>query len=177
MVQSASQVVRLPAFETQEHGWRGLSVAGNHKRKWYTVLQNEFILVTALVILPGERSIRHSHETGELNLSYLGENRPIIRWNPPGVLHGGDAEIPTSTEGNGRMRAALERVGQRDPDLQEILEEILQREVRLSDSVRDLGQRSLGLHVAIDVLFPPFKTTIDDPAYPEKRTIIGQWYD
>ena len=23
----------------------------------------------------------------------------------------------------------------------------------------------------------PFKTTIDDPVYPEQRTVVGQWYD
>ena len=38
------------------------------------------------------------------------------------------------------------------------------------------GARS-SLHVAIDCLFPPFKTTIDDPLYPDKKTIVGQWYD
>ena len=29
----------------------------------------------------------------------------------------------------------------------------------------------------VDILFPPFKTTIDDPAYAEPRTIVGPWYD
>jgi hypothetical protein len=31
--------------------------------------------------------------------------------------------------------------------------------------------------VLIDILFPPFKTTIDDPAYADKRTITGPWHD
>jgi hypothetical protein len=31
--------------------------------------------------------------------------------------------------------------------------------------------------VIIDVLFPPFKTTIDDPVLPEKKTVVGQWFD
>jgi hypothetical protein len=176
-MQSASQEVRLDAFDAPEHGWRGLGVAGDHKRKWYTVLHNEFVLVTALVVLPGERSIRHTHETGELNITYVGDNRPIIRWNAPGSPHGGEVAVPESAEIDGRVRAALDRVGQRDPDLQDLLEEILQREIRLSDSLRDLSRPRPGLHVAIDVLFPPFKTTIDDPAYPEKRTVTGQWYD
>jgi hypothetical protein len=43
--------------------------------------------------------------------------------------------------------------------------------------MRELSRPRPGLHVAIDVLFPPFKTTIDDPAYPEKLTVTGQWYD
>src|SRR5438270_13497460 len=88
------------AVPDNQHGWRGLGAPGNHKRKWYTVLQNEFILVTALVVLPGERSIRRTHETGELNISYIGENRPIIRWNPPGVPHGG-LPIPAEPPGIG----------------------------------------------------------------------------
>jgi hypothetical protein len=176
-MQLASQEVRLDAFDAPEHGWRGLGVTGNHKRKWYTVLHNEFVLVTALVVLPGERSIRHTHETGELNISYIGEHRPIIRWNAPGSPHGGEVAVSEPAEIDDRVRAALGRVGQRDPDLQELLEDILQREVRLSNSMRELSRPRPGLHVAIDVLFPPFKTTIDDPAYPEKLTVTGQWYD
>lgn len=175
--QSASQEVVLNAFAAPEHGWRGLGVTGDHKRKWYTVLHNEFVLVTALVVLPGERSIRHTHETGELNISYVGENRPIIRWNPPGMPHGGQVMVPELPDLNDRVRGALDRVGQRDPDLKEILETILQREVTLSDGLRDVARPQPGLRVAIDVLFPPFKTTVDDPAYPEKRTVTGQWYD
>src|ERR1700688_4090717 len=71
----------------RQQGWRGLSIPGNHKRKWYTVLHNEQVLVTALLLIPGERSIRHSHETGELSIHYDGEMRPVISWNPPGALH------------------------------------------------------------------------------------------
>lgn len=178
MVQSpASQEIIIPAFQAAEHGWRGLGAPGNHKRKWYTVLYNEYVLVTALVVLPGERSIRHTHETGELNISYLGENRPIVRWNPPGHPHGGEVMAPDTSELDGRVRQALDRVGQRDPDLRELLETILQREVDVSQRMLDLTRPQPGLRVAIDVLFPPFKTTVDDPAYPEKRTIVGQWYD
>jgi hypothetical protein len=165
------------AVADEQHGWRGLDLSGNRKRKWYTVLQNEFILVTALVVLPGERSIRHTHETGELNISYIGENRPIIRWNPPGVPHGG-LPIPTAEPNlETRVQQALVTVGKSNPDLKTLLEEILQREVRLEKRFDDLTRPQPGLRVAIDVLFPPFRTTIDDPAYAEKRTITGQWYD
>lgn len=175
--QPASQEVILNAFTAPEHGWRGLGLPGNHKRKWYTVLHNEFVLVTALVVLPGERSIRHTHETGELNISYVGETRPIIRWNPPGVHHGGQVMTPAVSNIDEKVRSALGRVGDRDPDLRELLETILQREVDISDRLQDLMRPQPGLRVAIDVLFPPFKTTIDDPAYSEKRTVVGQWYD
>ncbi len=165
------------AVPDEQHGWRGLGLPGNHKRKWYTVLQNEFILVTALVVLPGERSIRHTHETGELNISYVGENRPVIRWNPPGMPHGGLPVPPAEPDLETRVQNALAGVGQSNPDLRALLEEILQRQVRIDRRFDELTRPQPGLRVAIDVLFPPFRTTIDDPTYPEKRTIVGQWYD
>lgn len=165
------------ALPDQQHGWRGLGAPGNRKRKWYTVLQNELILVTALVVLPGETSVRHTHETGELNISYIGENRPIIRWNPPGIAHGG-LPIPVGTPSEPPVAvAALERVRAGNPDLAEILTSILGQQVRLEQRLEELTRSQPGLRVAIDVLFPPFRTTIDDPAYPDKRTITGQWYD
>lgn len=168
------------------HGWRGLQLpasAGSHRRKWYTLLHNEYCLVTAFVSLPGEQSIRHSHETGELNISYWGENQPRIHWNPPGVLHGPGLlhgkpiEASTGPALDERVRSTLSRIGGRDPDLKDLLEMILQREVNVSEQLAALAGRPPGLHVAIDVLFPPFKTTIDDPLYPEKRTVVGQWFD
>lgn len=170
-------VVNPFVVPAEQQGWRGLGLPGNSHRKWYTVLQNEFILVTALVVLPGERSIRHTHETGELNISYAGENRPVIRWNPPGALHGG-LPIPPSDAGlDASVQQALGRVQQGSPDLAELLGSILQRQVTLEHRFEDLVRPQPGLRVAIDVLFPPFRTTIDDPAYPEKQTIVGQWYD
>jgi hypothetical protein len=165
------------AVPDDQHGWRGLGAPGNHKRKWYTVLQNEFILVTALVVLPGEQSIRHTHETGELNISYIGENRPIIRWNPPGVPHGGLPIPPEASDPRVAVERALDRLQSGDPDLATVLSSLLDRQVTIEQRLADALRPQRGLHVGIDVLFPPFKTTIDDPAYPEKRTITGQWYD
>ena len=101
------------AVSAQQQGWRGLALQNtgqSSRRKAYTVLENEFILVTALVVLPGERSIRHYHETGELNISYIGENRPVIRWNPPGVLHGGDGGGRRDERGS--AVAAADRLGE-----------------------------------------------------------------
>ena len=49
------------AVSAQQQGWRGVGLPNKDqstRRKAYTVLENEFILVTALVVLPGERSIR-----------------------------------------------------------------------------------------------------------------------
>jgi hypothetical protein len=165
------------AVPDDQQGWRGLGLDGKSHRKAYTVLQNEFILVTALVVLPGERSIRHTHETGELNISYIGENRPIIRWNPPGVAHGG---LPIPAENQDldlRVQDALSRVGRDSPDIGEVLGSILQRQITIEKQFAELMRPQPGLRVAIDVLFPPFRTTIDDAAYAEKRTIVGQWYD
>jgi hypothetical protein len=41
----------------------------------------------------------------------------------------------------------------------------------------ELKTPEAGPEVIIDILFPPFKTTLDDPAYGEKRTVVGQWFD
>ncbi len=46
------------------------------------------VLVTALLLIPGERSIRHSHESGELSIAFSSELTPIVTWHPPGELHG-----------------------------------------------------------------------------------------
>src|ERR1700688_142016 len=87
----------------RQQGWRGLSIPGNHKRKWYTVLHNEQVLVTALLLIPGERSIRHSHESGELSIHYFGDLNPEVTWNPPGMLHPSPSQPPAE-------RAALEQM-------------------------------------------------------------------
>ena len=174
--QPSSQAVATNVFAVPDQGWRGLGIDGNYKRKWYTVLQNEFVLVTAFVALPGERSIRHTHETGELNISFTDPTRPIVRWNPPGVPHAGIVTPPKS-DFDARVRSAVARVGEKDPDVRSILEEILQREIDISSQLEELTRPQPGLRVAIDCLFPPFKTTIDDPLYPEKKTVVGQWYD
>jgi hypothetical protein len=173
---SSSIAVRTNVFAVADHGWRGLGVEGNHKRKWYTVLHNEFVLVTAFVSLPGEMSIRHTHESGELNISFTDPTRPMVHWNPPGVPHAGIVAPPKS-DFDARVRTAIARVGEKDPDIQSILEEILQREIDISAQLEELTRPQPGLRVAIDCLFPPFKTTIDDPLYPEKKTVVGQWYD
>ena len=62
---------------------------GAHKRKWYTLVENDKCLVTALLLIPGEVGIRHSHESGELSVHFSDEMRPEVTWNPPGMVHGG----------------------------------------------------------------------------------------
>src|SRR5262249_18367982 len=83
-VPAAVDPFTLPA---DRHGWRGLSLPGHHKRKWWTLLHNDTVLVTALLLIPGERSVRHSHETGELSIHYDAALHPVISWHPPGELH------------------------------------------------------------------------------------------
>ena len=86
-------------------------------------------------------------------------------------------ELHLKSDFDARVRSAMARVGEKDPDVQSILEEILQREIDISAQLEELTRPQPGLRVAIDCLFPPFKTTIDDPLYPEKKTVVGQWYD
>lgn len=164
-----------------QHGWRGLSVPGHHKRKWYTVLHNEQVLVTALLLLPGEAWIRHSHESGELSIRYTGELRPVVTWNAPGALHGGPEPQPNLGDlfqdllGGGaapdfgddpRLAALAAQIAQMQRQIQALQEQLL---ARLRPEPAPI--------MLVDVLFPPFKTTIDDPSYPEKKTVVGQWFD
>ena len=162
------------------HGWRGLGIPGHRKRKWWTVLHNEQVLVTALLLIPGERSVRHSHETGELSIHYDGELRPVVVWNPPGVLH---PTIPPAQPEpvSDELEAAAEqaRRATQDSALADVLSRLLvdQREMRRKLDELARGWRKPSPFIIVDVLFPPFKTTIDDPAYADKKTIVGQWYD
>jgi hypothetical protein len=160
-----------------KQGWRGLSVAGNCKRRVYTVLQNEQVLVTALLLVPGERSIRHSHESGELSIHYSGDLKPIVTWNPPGLLHAGPPPKPDGIAET--LKREIEaRSG--SPEVAKLVEEMFQLRQhieQLQEMIQQMKKPDPSPRIIIDVLFPPFKTTIDDPAYSEKKTIIGQWYD
>ena len=159
----------LPA---DQQGWRGLSDPTLGKRKWWTILENDICLVTGLVVLPGERGPRHSHETGELSISYHGDNKPLVRWNPPGLPHGGLLpEEPAALDDHGRAEVA-QAAG--NTLLATLLERILQEQLELRSL---LTRPQPGLRIAVEVLFPPFKTTIDDPRFPDKQVIIGQWHD
>jgi hypothetical protein len=162
----------------ERHGWRGLGVPGHRKRKWWTVLHNEQVLVTALLLIPGERSVRHSHETGELSIHYDGELRPVVVWHPPGVLH---PTIPPDQpeQVSDQLEAAAEqaRRATRDSAMAELLTRLLVDQRELRRKLDALARGKPSPFIIVDVLFPPFKTTIDDPAYPEKKTIVGQWYD
>ena len=83
-------------------GWRGESIPGAHKRKWFTLVENDKCLVTALLLIPGEVGIRHSHESGELSVHFSDEMRPEVTWNPPGMVHGGVPAPANPVEGRGR---------------------------------------------------------------------------
>ena len=163
-----------------QHGWRGLSVPGNAKRKCYTVLHNEQVLVTALVLLPGERSIRHSHESGELSVVYTGDLKPIVTWHPPGLLHSGPPVKPTIGPEVADLLGQGDPSGASSPGIAAVVRQIAQLQVQvqeLQEKLLELTRPDPQPRVLIDILFPPFKTTIDDPAYPDKPTIVGQWYD
>src|SRR5262249_12539635 len=62
-----------------QQGWRGLGLPEiNAKRRAYPLLWNEQVLVCGLLLLPGERSIRHSHESGELSISFTEALHPSV---------------------------------------------------------------------------------------------------
>jgi hypothetical protein len=158
-----------------QHGWRGLGLEGNHKRKWYTVLQNEYVLVTALVTLPGETSVRHSHETGELSINYVDKFQPFVTWHPGGELHGGTPEEKPAPTAD-----VVAELMSDHPEVNKVLAHVsnLEREIkRLEKTLQQLLKPDPAPRLLIDILFPPFKTTVDDPKFPPKRTVVGQWYD
>lgn len=179
---AGSVPLHINPYTVAEHGWRGLTVPGNHKRKWYTVLHNDMVLVTALLLIPGEVSIRHSHESGELSVHFADEMHPEVTWNPPGVLHGG---VPVG------VRSVADAVAQSLESRQETLKSdnadiamLIDQMVQLQDQMRELQRQLMerlrpapAPRVIVDILFPPFRTTIDDPAAPEQKTVTGQWYD
>lgn len=170
----------------ERQGWRGLSIPGNRKRKWFTVLHNDQILVTALLQIPGETGCRHSHETGELSIHYHGELKPLVTWNPPGIAHGGipynAGRTPLATLGE-EMAELLREEAPGEASSPEVAA-LTRRVQSLQKAVHQLVQERIEAsrpdpepRVIVDVLFPPFRTTIVDPAYPEHKTIVGQWYD
>lgn len=172
-----------PYTDAIEQGWRGLSIPGNRKRKAYTVLHNDKVLVTALMTgIPGEYGLRHSHESGELSIHFLDPLRPSVTWNPPGVLHGG---IPQPQEDVAdavaqALVAQAEALRSSQPDVGQLVDLILQLQqqlVRLQQKLDERLRPQPAPRVIVDILFPPFKTTVDDPVLPEKKTVVGQWFD
>jgi hypothetical protein len=166
----------LPA---NQQGWRGEGIPGAHKRKWYTLVQNDQVLVTALLLIPGEVGIRHSHETGELSVHFSDEMRPEVNFNPPGAVHGGGPQASGMVEraAEGMLdEEAIRASG--NPEFARFVAGVLEAHVkRVDDLVTQRLRPAPAPRVIVDILFPPFKTTIDDPGVAESKTVVGQWYD
>jgi len=157
------------------HGWRGLGLPGHRKRKWWTLIHNEKVLVTALLLIPGERSVRHSHETGELSIHYDAALHPIVSWHPPGELH--PSTGPAATQDDLEAAAEHARSTTSDSAMAELLSRLIADQRELRQKLDRLARGSVQPRIIVDILFPPFKTTIDDPEVPDTRTVVGQWYD
>jgi hypothetical protein len=163
-----------------QQGWRGESIPGAHKRKWYTLVENDTCLVTALLLIPGEVGIRHSHESGELSVHFSDEMRPEVSWNPPGVVHGGvSGAVPNPVEAaiSGLMDAeSLKASG--NPEFAKYISGILEAHInRVEELIEQKTKPAPAPRVIVDILFPPFKTTIVDPGVADGKTVTGQWYD
>ena len=166
----------------EQKGWRGLEVSGRPRRRVFTVLETDQVLVTALMQLPGEPGVRHSHESGELSFRWNGDMTPFITWHPPGEWHGGAAEIRANksqevAEGLALLRSQLKSGSTEVKSLLDIAASLQDQVDTLQHQVRNMHGPVGGPGLIIDLLFPPFKTTIDDDSYPEIRTLTGQWYD
>ena len=159
----------------EQQGWRGLGVPEvNAKRKAYTLFWNEQVLVCGLLLMPGERSIRHSHETGELSITFSDALHPAVGYTPGGVAHGGNA--PAAEQPGSDAPVLRDALTAGMPELKQLIDQMLEEQARLRRELEEL-RAPAGPRMLIDILFPPFKTTIEDPAYPEKVEIVGPWYD
>jgi hypothetical protein len=175
--------LHLNPYFSKEAGWRGLSIPGNRKRKAYTVLHNDKVLVTALLTgIPGEFGLRHSHESGELSVHYNGQLKPGVSWNPPGVFHGG-IPAPQASLGDGmaeELMSQAQALKTGNADISWLVDRIIEMQSQMTELQRMLEERlrpDPSPRIIVDILFPPFKTTVDDPALPEPKTVVGQWFD
>jgi hypothetical protein len=161
-----------------QQGWRGLGLDGlAAHRKSYTLLWNHQVLVCALLLIPGERSIRHSHESGELSITFSDPLHPVVGYTPGGLLHGmPSTSTPEPAKSDATIADDVLRAAG-SPVLGELMLKMLEEQRELRRAIERLSAAQPGPRMLVDILFPPFKTTIDDPAYPEPRTIVGPWYD
>ena len=58
-----------------------------------------------------------------------------------------------------------------------LLQQLLTDQREMRQRLDAIAQGAIAPRIIVDVLFPPFKTTIQDPAYRDEITITGQWYD
>jgi len=160
-----------------QQGWRGLGLPPEVKahRRAFTLFWNEQALVMALLTFPGERTIRHSHESGELTVSFTDALHPVVSYQPGGQLHAGIPEAQTEGDEAAPADQILKKSG--SPELAELLERMLEEQRRLRKTIEELQAPVPGPRISVEVLFPPFRTTIDDPAYQATRTITGPWFD
>jgi hypothetical protein len=79
------------------------------------------------------------------------------------------------------LEAAAEEARQHastsDSAMAELLARLIADQRELRQKLDRLASASVQPRIIVDILFPPFKTTIDDPEVADKRTIVGQWYD
>ena len=165
-----------------QKGWRGMELTGHPRRRVFSVLETEHVLVTALMQMPGEPGVRHSHESGELSFRWAGDMTPFITWHPPGEWHGGIAEARASqasevAEALALLRDQLATGSAETAALLGVADKLQEQISSLQEQVRNAKGPAGGPGLIIDCLFPPFKTIIDDPGYPSVREISGQWYD
>jgi hypothetical protein len=65
-----------------------------------------------------------------------------------------------------------------NPEFARFVAGVLEAHVkRVDDLVTQRLRPAPAPRVIVDILFPPFKTTIDDPGVAESKTVVGQWYD
>jgi len=102
--------------------------------------------------------------------------KPRVLWHPPGEIHSGAPAAPPDEA----ARQAAENEALRGADgspMAELLQRLVVDNREMRAKLDAIARTQREPRIIVDVLFPPFRTTIDDEAYPENVTITGQWYD
>ena len=156
--------IEINPFELpdDQKGWRGIEVTGRPRRRVITVLETDQVLVTALLQIPGEPGVRHSHGTGELSFRWGGDMTPFITWHPPGEWHGGIAETRADkskevAEGLALLRSNLKSGAAEVESLLNIAATLQEQIDALQHQARNAKGPAGGPALLIDLLFPPLR--------------------
>ena len=77
-----------------------------------------------------------------------------------------------------KEREALLQSGNHDvAQLVTMITELQEQMEELQQQLRDALRPAPAPRVIIDIIFPPFRTLVDDPVLPDKKVVVGQWYD
>jgi hypothetical protein len=103
--------------------------------------------------------------------------QPGITWHPPGVFHSGaPPTAPDEAARQARENELLRTAA--DSPFADLLAQLVRDNRDMRHKLDAISKSQIAPRIIVDILFPPFRTTIDDPTYPERTKVVtGQWYD